>query len=143
MLFNPAESIDLNGNTGPFIQYTHARIKSVIRKGEKVFNDQVLGPQSTVYSQQPENLGADKNIIKVLYRYPSMVKEAAENFSPAVVANYVYEVAKAFNHYYHDHVIVDEADKNTSLYRLQLSSVTAEVIKECLRLLGIVAPERM
>lgn len=145
MLFNPAESIDLNGNTGPFIQYTHARIRSVIRKGEKVFGEQVDSRQSTVDSKQPKNdkLGADKNLIKVLYRYPALVKEAAENFSPAVIANYVYEVAKAFNHFYHDNVIVDEADKNTSLYRMQLASLTAEVIKECLRLLGIVAPERM
>ena len=150
MLFNPAESIDLNGNTGPFIQYTHARIRSVIRKGEKVFELQVGSRLYAVGNQQPTagsrqsgNLSADKNIIKVLYRYPLAVKEAAENFSPAVIANYVYEVAKAFNHFYHDNVIVDEADKNTSLYRMQLASLTAEVIKECLRLLGIVAPERM
>jgi len=143
MLFNPAESIDLNGNTGPFIQYTYARIRSVIRKGENVFGIQVGSFQLPVGSKQPSNLTADKNIIKVLYRYPSIVKEAAENLSPAVVANYAYEVAKAFNHFYHDNVIVDEADKQTSLYRLKLSAVTSEVIKECLRLLGIEAPERM
>ncbi|CAN5353115.1 arginine--tRNA ligase [soil metagenome] len=156
MLFNPTESIDLNGNTGPFVQYTYARIRSVSRKGEKVFGK---SQRSTVDSQQPgdngqqstvegrqataENLGADKQIIKVLYRYPVAVKEAAENFSPAVVASYVYDVAKAFNHFYHDNVIVDEANKETSLYRMQLASVTAGVIKECLRLLGIQAPERM
>ncbi len=143
MLFNPAESIDLNGNTGPFIQYTHARIRSVIRKGEKVFEMQVGSMQYAAGNQQPENPTTDRSIVKVLYRYPVIVKEAAENFSPAVVANYVYEVAKAFNHFYHDNVIVDEADKNTSLYRMQLASLTAEVIKECLRLLGILAPERM
>ncbi|MCX6273693.1 MAG: arginine--tRNA ligase [Bacteroidetes bacterium] len=152
MLFNPAESIDLNGNTGPFIQYTHARIRSVIRKGGFVFGAAVSSGskqaaasngQQEANDQHAGNLTADKNVIKVLYRYPAIVKEAAENFSPAVVANYVYEVAKSFNHFYHDNVIVDEADKNTSLYRMQLASLTAEVIKECLRLLGIVAPERM
>jgi arginyl-tRNA synthetase len=156
MLFNPAESIDLNGNTGPFIQYTYARIRSVIRKGEKVFGAadssqyQVTSSPSAVRGQQQAGgkdrsgeLNADKNIIKVIYRYPAIIKEAAENFSPAVVANYVYEVAKAFNHFYHDNVIVDEADKATSLYRLQLATLTSEVIRECLRLLGIEAPERM
>ncbi|MEO8088229.1 MAG: arginine--tRNA ligase [Bacteroidota bacterium] len=148
MLFNPTESIDLNGNTGPFIQYTYARINSVIRKGERVFinNESAVGSgsmESTAENQQPTKLDADKDIIKVLYRYPAAIKEAAENFSPAVVANYVYEVAKAFNHFYHDNVIVDEANKETSLYRLQLASVTAGVIKECLKLLGIQAPERM
>ena len=143
MLFNPAESIDLNGNTGPFVQYTFARIRSVLRKGHKTFGEQVNSRQSAVDSQQPESLGTDKQIIKVLYRYPAIVKEAAENFSPAVIANYVYEVAKAFNHFYHDNVIVDEADKAISVYRLQLASLTAEVIKECLRLLGISSPEKM
>lgn len=156
MLFNPTESIDLNGNTGPFVQYTYARIRSVIRKGYKTFGDQVgswwrgklaiaseTSRQLAVGNQQPNPLGADKSIIKTLYRYPAIVKEAAENFSPALVANYVYEVAKAFNHFYHDNVIVDEANKETSLYRLQLASMTSDVIRECLRLLGIEAPERM
>jgi len=152
MLFNPAESIDLNGNTGPFVQYTYARIRSVLRKGEKVFGaaagsgskQQAASgqEQSTTVSPQSD-LAVDKNIIKTLYRYPGVIKEAAENFSPALVANYVYEVAKAFNHFYHDNVIVDAADKETSLYRLQLASLTSGVIKECLRLLGIEAPERM
>ena len=99
--------------------------------------------REAVGNQQPTALTADKNIIKVLYRYPSTVKEAAENYSPALVASYVYDVAKAFNHFYHDNVIVDEADKETSLYRLQLARLTSEVIKECLRLLGIQAPEKM
>ena len=139
MLFNPAESIDLNGNTGPFVQYTHARIRSVIRKGENVFGK----VESVELRVESNSLGGEKNIIKTIYRYPSIVKEAAENLSPAVIANYVYEVAKAFNHFYHDNVIVDEADKSTSMYRLKLSILTSEVIKECLRLLGIVAPERM
>lgn len=142
MLFNPAESIDLNGNTGPFIQYTYARIRSVIRKGEKVFGS-ADNLQLAVASQQPTDLSTDKNIIKTLYKYGAVVKEAAENFSPAVIANYVYEVAKVFNHFYHDNVIVDEADKDTSLYRLKLADVTSGVIKECLRLLGIESPERM
>ena len=141
MLFNPAESIDLNGNTGPFIQYTHARIRSVIRKGEKVFGAAVGGLQKG--SLQSIVQKGEQDVIKVLYRYPAVIAEAAANLSPAVVANYAYEMAKAFNHFYHDNVIVDEAKKDVSALRLQLASLTADVIKECLRLLGMVAPERM
>ncbi len=138
MLFNPTESIDLNGNTGPFVQYSYARIRSVIRKGEKSLQFTVSA-SPTVNKMSKE----EKSLVKTIYRFPLIVKEAAENFSPALIANYVYEVAKSFNHFYHDHVIVDEADKETSLYRLQLASLTSEVIKECLRMMGIDAPERM
>ena len=136
MLFNPAESIDLNGNTGPFVQYTFARINSVLRKGKNVFNnwDRLAGSKE---------IGAEKDLIKILYKYPSTIQDAADTLSPSLVANYVYEVAKTFNHFYHNNIIVDEENKDVSLYRLNLSGLTASVIKECLRLLGIEAPERM
>jgi len=138
MLFNPSESIDLNGNTGPFIQYTFARISSVLRKGKAVFNI-----PNNKHQTINNALSGEKDLIKILYQYPAIIKEAAVSLSPALVANYVYEVAKAYNHFYHDHIIVDEANKDVSLYRLALSNLTAAVIKECLRLLGIEATERM
>jgi arginyl-tRNA synthetase len=136
MLFNPAESIDLNGNTGPFIQYTHARICSVLRKGRNV-------KKSNVDIQSHQLSKEEKALIQVIYRYPFIVHEAGMNLSPALVANYAYEVAKAYNHFYHNHVIVDDAQPAVSSFRLQLSELTASVIKESLKLLGIQAPERM
>ncbi len=136
MLFNPAESIDLNGNTGPFIQYTHARICSVLRKGSSMKKD--------VAGFSAHNLSSEeKSLIRLIYKYPETIREAGENYSPALVANYAYEVAKAYNHFYHDHVIVDENEPSTTSFRLALSECTSAVIREALRLLGIVAPERM
>jgi arginyl-tRNA synthetase len=135
MLFNPAESIDLNGNTGPFIQYTHARIRSVLRKGES----SGITFQVTSHEMSDE----EKNLVRLIYKYPEIVREAATGFSPAVVANYAYEVAKAYNHFYHDHVIVDASDKEISAFRLMLSRITAEVISKAMNLLGIEVPERM
>ncbi len=137
MMFNPAESIDLNGNTGPFIQYTYARIKSVLKKGERLLST-VAGRQLPVDISKSE-----KQLIKIIYQYPGIITEAAKNFSPAVVANYVYELAKAFNHFYHDHVIVDENEKDVSVFRLNLSNMTSSVIKQSMKLLGIEVPERM
>ena len=158
MLFNPSESIDLNGNTGPFIQYTYARIRSVMKKGERIWPT-VNSQQSTinkiskgenvlptVNSQRStvESLSKDeKQIIKFLYNYPTVLSEAAGNLSPALIANYAYELAKAFNHFYHEHVIVDENEKNVSLFRLQLSDLTSAVISHTMKLLGIEVPERM
>ncbi|HNQ61527.1 MAG TPA: arginine--tRNA ligase [Bacteroidia bacterium] len=136
MLFNPVESIDLNGNTGPFIQYTHARICSVLGKGKKVF-----GSDLSISGKElsPE----EKSLIKLIYAYPDVLQSAAGSLSPAIIANYAYDLAKSFNHFYHDHVIVDENEKETSSFRLRLSSLTASVIKEATRLLGINVPERM
>jgi arginyl-tRNA synthetase len=137
MVFNPAESIDLNGNTGPFIQYTYARIRSVMKKGES-FQLAVHSRQSAVEMSKQE-----KQLIKIIYQYPAVVTEAAKNLSPALIANYVYELAKAFNHFYHDHVIVDENAKDISIFRLKLSDLTSAVIKQSMKLLGIEVPERM
>ncbi len=135
MLFNPAESIDLNGNTGPFIQYTYARIQSVLRKGKGI-------NKSTDFSSHtpsPEEM----KLIQLIYQYPHILSEAAGNYSPALIANYSYDLAKSYNHFYHDHVIVDENDLKTSSFRLSLSDFTSQVIKKSMELLGIQVPERM
>lgn len=135
MLFNPAESIDLNGNTGPFIQYTHARIRSVLKKGEK------LNLSASVGTHQLSK--EEKHLLSLIYAYPQMLREAGQNLSPAVMANYAYDVAKAYNHFYHDHVIVDEAEPQTSVFRLKLSDLTSKVIRQSMLLLGITVPDRM
>lgn len=134
MLFNPAESIDLNGNTGPFIQYTHARIRSVLRKGQGMdsvdFSSHVLSP-------------AEKRVVQGIYQYPEILANAARQLSPALMAGYAYDLAKSFNHFYHDHVIVEETDPVATSFRLNLARTVAEVIRESMRLLGIRVPERM
>lgn len=136
MLFNPAESIDFNGNTGPFVQYTHARICSVLEKGKNILQ----GDSSIKISKLNKE---EREIVKLIHRFPETVMEAAAQFSPASVANYVYELAKAFNHFYHVHTIADVEHPEQSLFRLQLSKVTASVIRNSLMLLGIEAPEKM
>ena len=135
MLFNPAESIDLNGNTGPFIQYAYARIKSVLRKGHALQKNEL----NALHKISPE----EKHLIRLIYNYPKTVREAGENYSPAVIANYVYNVAKAYNHFYYDHVVVDETQPEVSAFRLKLSESTSLVISRSLALLGIHSPERM
>lgn len=136
MLFNPTESIDLNGNTGPFIQYTYARTKSVISKSKTIFKD--FTPEKTYHFDAVE-----KSLLKILYRYPGMLNEAASSHNPALVANYIYELAKGYNHFYHDHVVVDEQQSEASSFRTHLTSITADTIKHGMRLLGITVPERM
>jgi len=141
MLFNPAESIDFNGNTGPFIQYTHARIRSVIRKGESM-------PSMSTYKKcnvidYISLVPKEKELIKHIVNYPYILAEAADNFSPAVIANYVYELAKHYNQFYHDNAIVDDAFVNTSHFRLYLSNQVSRIIKQSMLLLGINVPERM
>lgn len=143
MLFNPAESIDLNGNTGPFIQYTYARIRSVLRKGNAV--EIKFHPEAPQSKFEIGNLmtADEKTLIKLFYQYPFILSEAAKNLSPALIANYVYELAKAFNHFYHDHVIVDEKAIDVSVFRLKLADVTSSIIHHSMKLLGIEVPERM
>lgn len=138
MLFNPAESIDFNGNTAPFIQYTHARIKSLLRKAAE------QGIQ--VDSKLPEGMtleSEEKQVIKVLYKYPQMVLSAGDSFSPALIANFIYDLAKQFNHFYQETPIMKESDEEKRLLRLQISQLVAITIKNGLKLLGIDAPERM
>ncbi|MBR4520643.1 MAG: arginine--tRNA ligase [Paludibacteraceae bacterium] len=135
MLFNPEESIDFNGNTGPFIQYTYARIQSVLRKAE-------TGSRLSTISNQQLN---DKEValIQRLTDYPSAVKQAGEEFSPAVLCNYAYALAQEFNSFYHDYSILNETDEQKKNLRLLLSAEVAKVLKHAMGLLGIEMPERM
>ena len=136
MLFDPRESIDFNGNTGPFIQYTHARICSVLRKAAEAGID---------YSEpvRASYLPEERELVKMLTEYPSVVKAAGENFAPSLIAAYVYELAKQFNGYYHDHSILKEEQADVRRMRLRLAQQVARVIRLGMKLLGIDVPERM
>lgn len=135
MLFDPKESIDFNGNTGPFIQYTYARIQSVLRKGNY-----------TASSETAVNIAMqakEKELIKIMHEFPATVTDAAKTYSPALVANYVYELAKAFNQFYHDITILKEENEELKKFRLNLSYKCALIIKTSMNLLGINVPDRM
>lgn len=139
MLFNPKESIDFNGNTGPFIQYTHARIKSILRKAD----DQNI-PHSATALNQDMNLSAKEiRLIKMLNLYPAKVGEAGAEYSPALIANYAYDLAKEFNQYYHETRILQEENADVKSFRLVLIQVVADVLSKAMGLLGITLPERM
>ncbi|HSO77630.1 MAG TPA: arginine--tRNA ligase [Bacteroidales bacterium] len=138
MTFNPAESIDFNGNTGPFIQYTYTRIKSVLNKGL----------ETGIKTGEPlfDNVTPDQkeiNIIKLLNDFPAVVSEAAEELSPALVANYCYDLSREFNQFYHDLPILGEENIEKRNFRLNLTEMTGIIIEKGLWLLGIEAPERM
>ncbi|MBB5619304.1 arginyl-tRNA synthetase [Pedobacter cryoconitis] len=136
LLFDPAESIDFQGNTGPFIQYTHARIKSLLSKAEYK-NGQHVSEDIALSATELE-------MIILLSRYPAEIASSAKAFSPATLANYIYEVAKMFNKFYHEiPPIVKEEDEALKQHRLNLSWVTANVLKSGMRILGIEVPERM
>ncbi len=136
MLFDPRESIDFNGNTGPFIQYTHARIRSIMRKAEEssISSDNFM--QATLLAEEVE-------LIKALAEYPTVVRTAGEQFAPSVIAAYAYELAKQFNGYYHDHSILKEENVAIRSLRLKLANEVARVIRSAMLLLGINVPERM
>ena len=136
MLFNPKESIDFNGNTGPFIQYTHARICSILRKATVDFGPADISPDA-----QPS--AKEVRLVKLLDLYPVKVGEAGAALSPAVIANYAYELAKEFNQYYHDTPILKEENEAVLKYRLELISVMARTLRSAMGLLGIQLPERM
>ncbi|OJV35751.1 MAG: arginine--tRNA ligase [Bacteroidales bacterium 36-12] len=138
MTFNPKESIDFNGNTGPFIQYTHARIKSVLRKAIELGKDIDKPVSEDLLLSEKET-----NLIQLLSAFPSIVKEAGQEFSPAVIANYIYELVKEYNQFYHDFSILREENADLQHFRLVLSSTIADVIKKGMLLLGIEVPERM
>jgi len=138
MLFNPAESIDFNGNTGPFIQYTHARIRSIVRKAEE------QGVSLTASLAAPAALtDKERAVVKSLHDLPATLSAAAANYSPAMVANYAYDLAKNFNSFYQDTPILRETDANLRLFRVKLCALVSVALKNTLRILGIVAPERM
>lgn len=139
MLFNPKESIDFNGNTGPFIQYTHARICSILRKA--VETGISFGAADVADTLVPS--AKEVRLVKLLGLYPAKVGEAVAALSPAVIANYAYELAKEFNQYYHDTQILKEPDQALLKYRLVLIATLAHTLKTAMKVLGIDLPERM
>jgi len=138
MTFNPSESIDFNGNTGPFIQYTYTRIKSVFRKAESTgVNLEIeISPDIKAGSKEIE-------LIKLLRKFPDTVSAAANGYSPALIANYCYELAREYNQFYHDFSILGEEDKAVRDLRLVLSRIASEILHKSMWLLGIEMPERM
>ena len=135
MLFNPEESIDFNGNTGAFVQYTYARIRSVLRKSNP--DDAAVD----VASYAPNDKEID--LIQRIADFPSVVSEAGRTYSPALIANYVFDLAKTYNQFYHDYSILKEEDATTRAFRLLLSRIVSEVICRGFSLLGVEVPERM
>ncbi|MCR5362123.1 MAG: arginine--tRNA ligase [Bacteroidales bacterium] len=138
MVFNPAESIDFNGNTGPFIQYTHARIKSVLRKAQDE-----IGIGQCELDNNVEISEKEQTLIQKLVDFEGVVLRAGKEYSPAQIANYAYDLAKEYNQFYHDTPILKEEDAQKRRLRLILSACVARVIKTAMRLLGIEVPERM
>jgi arginyl-tRNA synthetase len=137
MMFNPEESIDFNGNTGPFIQYTYARIQSVLRKAQEA------GVEIPSVAPSVAPNAKEVELIKTLSRYSVVVADAGKNHSPALIANYVYELVKTFNQFYHDYSINKEENKEVQAFRLVLAEQVGKVIKSGFSLLGIEVPERM
>ena len=136
MLFNPKESIDFNGNTGPFIQYTHARICSILRKATVPY-----GPEDITADAQPS--AKEIRLVKLLGLFPGKVAEAGAALSPALIANYAYDLAKEFNQYYHETPILKEENEAVLRYRLELIDTLARTLRSAMALLGIELPERM
>lgn len=133
LLFDPNESVDFQGHTGPFIQYTHARIKSVLNRAS------ITGTEREPTELEPE----ERDLIVLLNRFPDTIQEAAKNHNPSLIANYVYEVAKVYNKFYHEHAILQAEDEQAKQFRLQLSLASAKVIRKGMNMLGIAVPERM
>ncbi|CAM3765382.1 arginine--tRNA ligase [Mucilaginibacter galii] len=133
LLFDPNESVDFQGHTGPFIQYTHARIKSVMSRGGEV----------TVVSTITEPDSVERDLIIAMSQYPETVNQAAKDFNPAAIANYVYELAKVYNKFYHEKSILQAENEELKAFRLNLSASTAKIIAKAMLLLGIEVPERM
>jgi arginyl-tRNA synthetase len=137
MMFNPEESIDFNGHTGPFIQYTYARIKSVLRKA-KENNFSVNKTEDSISLSLKE-----KDLLVRITLFPGIIEEAGDNYSPAIIANYCYDLVKEYNQFYHEHSILSEPDENKRNFRLILSETVAGIVKRGMNLLGIEMPERM
>ena len=138
MLFNPKESIDFNGNTGPFIQYTHARIRSILRKAAEKGIEYAASPLPKV-----ELSAKEIRLIKLLNTFPAKIAEGAQAYSPAVIANYAYDIAKEFNQYYHDTPILKEENEDVLKKRLVLIDTLSAVLRKAMGILGIELPERM
>ncbi|UCG26988.1 MAG: arginine--tRNA ligase, partial [Bacteroidales bacterium] len=138
MTFNPEESIDFNGNTGPFIQYTYARIQSVLRKAM----ESGIEMSERINSQVMPN-SKEIDLIKILQDFPDVVKEAATEYNPGLIANFCYELAREYNQFYHDFSVLHNKDTRTRDFRIILSITTGFVIESAMNLLGIEMPERM
>jgi arginyl-tRNA synthetase len=135
LLFDPNESIDFQGHTGPFIQYTHARIRSVLNRAQYVTG------QNTLYSQPIAD--SERDLIILLNNYPSVIEASAKEYSPAQLANYMYDIAKTYNKFYHEESILKADNEETKQFRLEVSAATASVIKKGMNLLGIEVPDKM
>ena len=138
MLFNPAESIDFNGNTGPFIQYTYARISSILHKAKEAGIETPEAMTANITLEEKEI-----NLIQKLWQFTAVVQQAGKDYSPSGIANYCYELTKEFNQFYHDFSILHEDDADKKAFRLLLSHTVAQVLAEGMGLLGIEMPERM
>lgn len=136
MLFDPKESIDFNGHTGPFIQYSHARIKSILRKSGQNTSEITIADNITLHEKE-------KELIKLLYDFPNILKEAANTYNPAVVANYIYDLCKVFNQFFNECPVLKEENTHIKELRIKLIETTAQIIKEGMLCLGINVPERM
>ncbi|MEN0053476.1 MAG: arginine--tRNA ligase [Mucilaginibacter sp.] len=134
LLFDPNESVDFQGHTGPFIQYTHARIKSVLNRANYQVNNKI---------EVTELAGVERDLIVLLTQFPEVINTAANEYSPAIIANYAYELAKTYNKFYHEKSILQAEDEMSKQFRLQLSASSAKVISRAMNLLGIDVPERM
>ena len=139
MLFNPEESIDFNGNTGPFIQYTYARIRSILRKAEE---QGINIPASLETKESPINQ-KEIDLIQKMQAYGATVEQAGKDYSPSGIANYCYELTKEFNSWYHDYSVLNAEDEQTKVTRLILAKNVAKIIRNGMALLGIEVPERM
>ena len=134
ILFDPKESIDFQGNTGPFIQYTYARIQSILRKTD--FDTSVCITNISLHKKE-------KEVVKLIQMFPEVIQNAAQQHSPALIANYTYDLVKEFNSFYQNVSILGADNENEKIFRVQLSNMVAVTIKNAFSLLGIKVPERM
>jgi arginyl-tRNA synthetase len=139
MLFDPNESIQLQGFTGPFIQYTHARIRAIIRKAES----QNITPTSANLTSVTSLEASERDVLNLLSLYEIRLKEAVKEHSPAVIANYAFELAKEYNKFYQNIPIFSEADQSKLKFRIAFSGVVADTIRKAMTLLGITVPDKM
>ncbi|TXK48622.1 arginine--tRNA ligase [Pontibacter qinzhouensis] len=139
MLFNPQESIDFRGHTGPFIQYTHARISAILRKAA----DMGIGVDATSFSNLTQLHETEQEVVTLLVNYPDVVKEAGNLYAPSIIAQYAYDLAKAYNRFYQEISIFNETDEQARSFRIALSAMVARFVRESMSLLGIEVPERM
>jgi arginyl-tRNA synthetase len=139
MLFNPEESIDLHGNTGPFIQYTHARISAILRRAKQMGIDTPVEKYKNLNKLHP----SEKDVLTLLSEFPKKISEAAGTYSPAIIAQYIFELAKEYNRFYAEVSIFNEEDKEAMTFRIAFSETVAKAIKRGMNMLGVEVPERM